>query len=77
MDPLLALDQLLTETTFAIFDVETTGLSPAYGHRVCEVACLRIRDGEEAGRFESLVDPGRRVSPGRPSLRRWPADCWR
>lgn len=64
MDPLLALDQLLTETTFAIFDVETTGLSPAYGHRVCEVACLRIREGEEAGRFESLVDPGRRISEG-------------
>lgn len=58
------LDQLLSETAFAVFDVETTGLNPAYGHRVCEVACLRVRDGEEIARFESLVDPGRPVSAG-------------
>jgi DNA polymerase-3 subunit epsilon len=54
----------LINTTFAVFDVETTGLSPAYGHRVCEVAVLRLRDGEEQGRFESLVDPGRPISAG-------------
>jgi DNA polymerase-3 subunit epsilon len=54
----------LADTTFAILDVETTGLSPAYGHRVCEVACLRLRDGLEIGRFEALVDPGRPVSAG-------------
>ena len=57
-------DQPLTETTFAVLDVETTGLSPAYGHRICEVACLRARGGAELDRFESLVDPGRPVSPG-------------
>jgi len=57
-------DCLLNEIPFALFDVETTGLSPAYGHRVCEVACLRLRDGVELGRLESLVDPGQPVSPG-------------
>jgi DNA polymerase-3 subunit epsilon len=57
-------DQPLDEVPFVIFDVETTGLSPAYGHRVCEVACLRMVGGTEAGRFESLVDPGRPISPG-------------
>jgi DNA polymerase-3 subunit epsilon len=50
--------------TAAIFDVETTGLSLAYGHRVCEVACLRVCNGLELDRFESLVDPGRAISPG-------------
>jgi DNA polymerase-3 subunit epsilon len=54
----------LQEITFAIFDVETTGLSPAYGHRICEVACLRLRDGAETARFESLVDPERPISEG-------------
>lgn len=54
----------LDETTFAVFDVETTGLSPAYGHRVCEVACLCLRGGVEVGRFESFVDPGRPISAG-------------
>jgi DNA polymerase III epsilon subunit family exonuclease len=57
-------DQPLSDTRFAIFDVETTGLSPAYGHRVCEVACLCVQDGIEMDRFESLVDPGRSISAG-------------
>jgi len=57
-------DWPLRETAFAVLDVETTGLNPAYGHRVCEVACLRIQDGEEIARFESLVDPKRAVSAG-------------
>ncbi len=64
MGELFDLDQPLIETDFAIFDVETTGLNPAYGHRVCEVACLRLRDGNDMGHLEALVDPGRRISPG-------------
>ncbi len=58
------LRQSIDQTCFAIFDVETTGLQPAYGHRICEIACLRVQGGVEVGRFESLVDPGRDVSPG-------------
>lgn len=58
------LDQPLKLSSFAVFDLETTGLSSIYGHRVCEVACLRLRDGLEVGRCESLVDPGRPISPG-------------
>jgi DNA polymerase III subunit epsilon len=57
-------DRPISQTTFAVFDVETTGLSPAYGHRVCEVACLSVRKGVEIARFESLVDPQRPISEG-------------
>ena len=57
-------DQPLTEASFAVFDVETTGLSPAYGDRVCEVACVRLTGGVEVERFVTLVDPGRPLSPG-------------
>jgi DNA polymerase-3 subunit epsilon len=64
MNELFDLDRPLAETDLAVFDVETTGLNPAYGHRICEVACLRLRDGAEVGRFEALVDPERRISPG-------------
>ncbi len=66
VDPIAHFDlnQPLDETIFAVFDVETTGLSAAYGHRICEVGCLRVRNGVELDRFESLVDPRRPISPG-------------
>jgi DNA polymerase III epsilon subunit family exonuclease len=54
----------LDEVTFAVLDVETTGLSPHFGDRICEIALLRCRGGRELGRFQSLVDPGRPISPG-------------
>lgn len=57
-------DQPLSKTAFAVFDLETTGLSPAYGHRVCEVGCLLVRGGQELDRLASLVDPRRPISPG-------------
>ena len=64
MESIFDADRPLNEIIFALFDVETTGLSPAYGHRICEIACLRLRAGIELGRMESLVDPGRVISPG-------------
>ncbi len=54
----------LGEVTFTVLDVETTGLSAHLGDRVCEIALLRCRAGRELARFESLVDPGRPISPG-------------
>ena len=67
-------DRPLSDTAFAVFDVETTGLSPAYGHRICEIACRRIRDGEELAGFESLVDPDRPISAGAFRVNRITAD---
>jgi DNA polymerase-3 subunit epsilon len=57
-------NQPLAEAAFAVFDVETTGLSPAYGDRVCEVAVVRLSGDLEVERFVSLVDPGRPLSIG-------------
>lgn len=48
----------------AVLDVETTGLYPSCGDRICEVAVLRIEGGEERPSFSTLVDPGRPLSPG-------------
>lgn len=64
MEPIVEPEQPLDQVTFALFDVETTGLSPVYGHRICEVACLQMRGGVTLGHMESLVDPGRAISPG-------------
>ena len=44
-------------------DVETTGLSPDRGARVCEVALLRSEGGREVARFESLVHPQQPMPP--------------
>ena len=41
-----------------MLDFETTGLSPAQGARITEVAALRIIDGEVVERFVSLINCG-------------------
>lgn len=44
-----------------MLDFETTGLSPAAGARITEVAALRIEGGRIVDRFVSLVNCGVRV----------------
>ncbi len=48
---------------FTIFDVETTGLFPGYGDRICEIAAVRTDAScKRSRKFSSLVDPGRPIS---------------
>ena len=54
------LDELLSTATFAVVDVETTGLDPR-SDGVVEVACARVRAGAVVARFASLVDPQRPI----------------
>ena len=54
----------IDELSLTFVDVETTGLDPATGDRVCEIALLRVRGDQEVARFESLVHPQRRMTPG-------------
>ena len=44
-----------------MLDFETTGLSPAMGERITEVAALRIVNGRVTERFVSLVNCGARI----------------
>ena len=44
-------------------DVETTGLSPDKGARVCEIALLRSEGERDVARFESLVHPQQPMPP--------------
>jgi DNA polymerase III epsilon subunit family exonuclease len=60
-------DNYLTNTIFAVLDLETTGLKTHEGHRICEVAVHRSKPGEpldQGEEFQSLVDPGREISAG-------------
>lgn len=45
-----------------VLDFETTGLSPNAGDRSIEVGAVKIRDGEVVDRFQSLMNPGFRIS---------------
>ncbi|HEY7660838.1 MAG TPA: DEDD exonuclease domain-containing protein [Actinomycetota bacterium] len=47
----------LSEVTFVVVDLETTGGSPA-GSAITEVGAVKLRGGERVGSFETLVDPG-------------------
>jgi DNA polymerase III subunit epsilon len=46
-----------------VIDFETTGLSPARGDRITEVAAVRIDGDRIVDRYESLVNCGVRVPP--------------
>ncbi len=47
---------------FVAFDIETTGLS-SRTDALTEIGAVRFHGGMEAGRFQTFVDPGRRIPP--------------
>ncbi len=53
--------EIIEEVPLAILDTETTGLEPALGHRVIEVAILRLENWKEVGQINELVNPGRPI----------------
>ncbi|HUZ63646.1 MAG TPA: DNA polymerase III subunit epsilon [Acetobacteraceae bacterium] len=49
-------------TRSVLFDTETTGLDPAYGDRVIEIAALELENDLPTGRhFHCLIDPERDI----------------
>jgi DNA polymerase III epsilon subunit family exonuclease len=54
---------LLTGHTVLALDTETTGMSPADGHRLVEVARVAVVDGALGEEWSSLVNPGRPIPP--------------
>ena len=46
---------------WVVVDVETTGGSPAAGHRITEVAAVRVSGGRVVGTYSTLVNPERRI----------------
>ena len=52
----------LSEVTFVVLDLETTGASPN-DCAITEVGAVKYRGGELLGRFETLVNPGVAIPP--------------
>jgi DNA polymerase-3 subunit epsilon len=53
----------LSETTFAVIDLETSGGSPKSGAGITEIGVVKVRGGEVLGTFQSFVDPGHSLPP--------------
>ena len=52
----------LSEVTFCVVDLETTGGSPV-DSRITEVGAVKVRGGERIGTFQTLVDPREPIPP--------------
>jgi len=52
----------MSNSVTVVIDFETTGLSPGYGDRIIEVGAVLLCDGQIADRFQSLMNPGVKVS---------------
>lgn len=48
----------LSETTFVVLDLETTGSSPSTGAGITEIGAVKVRGGQVIGEFQTLVNPG-------------------
>jgi DNA polymerase-3 subunit alpha (Gram-positive type) len=49
-------EQTLSDAEYVVFDIETTGLSVT-DNKIIELAGIKMRDGQEIGRFETFVNP--------------------
>jgi len=61
----LTFDELgtpLRDTTFVVFDLETTGTKPG-PDGITEIGAVKVRGGEVLGEFATLVNPGMPIPP--------------
>ncbi|WP_084037873.1 DEDD exonuclease domain-containing protein [Demequina sp. NBRC 110053] len=52
----------LSQTTFVVVDLETTGGSPR-DCAITEIGAVKTRGGEVVGEYQTLVDPGQAIPP--------------
>jgi DNA polymerase-3 subunit epsilon len=57
------LERPLDDVPFVIFDVESTGLEASAGDCIVEIALIRWHNRTVVRRYETLVNPGRPISP--------------
>jgi len=51
----------LLESTYVVFDTETTGFNAAGGDQMIEIGGVKIKDGEIIDRFDELINPNRPI----------------
>lgn len=55
-------DLKLTEETYIVFDLETTGLYPNSGDTIIEIGAVKIKGGKIIDRYDELINPGKELS---------------
>ena len=58
----------LSEVSFQVVDVETTGGGHSRGHRITDFATVEVVGGEIVDEYQTLVNPGRRIPAAITSL---------
>jgi DNA polymerase III epsilon subunit family exonuclease len=56
-------ETLLSDTTFAVIDLETSGSSPNSGAGITEIGVVKVRSGVVLDTFQSFIDPGHLLPP--------------
>jgi DNA polymerase III epsilon subunit family exonuclease len=59
----IVVDEDLSQTTFVVLDLETSGASPKTGSAITEIGAVKIRGGEVLGTFKTFVNPGTPLPP--------------
>jgi len=59
----LARNEQAYSHAFAFLDVETTGLSPWFGGRICEIGIVRCDGEKTVETFDSLLNPEKPITP--------------
>ena len=54
-------EENLLETTYVVFDFETTGFNAGGADSIIEVGAVKIKNGEIIDRFDELINPGRKL----------------
>ena len=59
---------LIKEAEFVVFDVETTGLKPEQGDKICEIGAVKVKDSNVISTFDLLINPERPIPIGASSI---------
>ena len=54
-------DQSLLDSTYVVFDTETTGFNAGGADQMIEIGAVKIKNGVIIDRFDELIDPGRHI----------------
>ncbi len=57
------INELIGETEFVVFDLETTGLNPVQ-NEIIEIGAVKVKNGEIIDEFSSMVKPDKKI-PGK------------